>query len=208
MCYKQGIFQNFYAYLLLVKLNTTFNINYKLMNSINKRQPELNHKNLDNEEALKKIKELVKQAENCFFCTEPGGAGSDGVRPMHIQEVDENGNLWMLSASDSHTNEEISMDPKVKLYFQGSKHSDFLYLTGEASILNDKTKIKALWNPIMKTWFTEGEDDPRITLIKVVPAYGYYWDTKHGQLVAGIKMLIGAAIGKTLDDSIEGQLRV
>ena len=178
------------------------------MNSINKNQPEDKHKNLDSEAALQKIKDLVKQAETCFFCTEPAGFGSDGVRPMTIQEIDENGNLWMLSANDSHTNEEIALDPKIKLYFQGSKHSDFLYLTGEASIQDDKAKIKALWNPIMKTWFTEGENDPRISLIKVVPAYGYYWDTKHGNMVAGIKMLIGAAMGKTLDDSIEGKLKV
>lgn len=60
----------------------------------------------------------------------------------------------------------------------------------------------------MKTWFTEGIDDPRITVIKVTPSAGYYWDTKHGQFVAGIKMLLGAAIGQTLDDSIEGKLRV
>jgi hypothetical protein len=35
---------------------------------------------------------------------------------------------------------------------------------------------------------------------------GYYWDTKHGAAIAGAKMLVGAAIGKTLDDSVEGQL--
>jgi hypothetical protein len=29
---------------------------------------------------------------------------------------------------------------------------------------------------------------------------------KDGSMVAGIKMLVGAAIGKTLDDSIEGKL--
>jgi hypothetical protein len=37
---------------------------------------------------------------------------------------------------------------------------------------------------------------------------GYYWDTKHGTAVAGIKMLIGATIGKTMDDSIEGTLKL
>jgi len=40
----------------------------------------------------------------------------------------------------------------------------------------------------------------------VTPTEGYYWDNKHGSAVAGVKMLIGAAIGKTLDDSIEGQV--
>ena len=60
----------------------------------------------------------------------------------------------------------------------------------------------------MKTWFTEGEDDPRISLIKVQPAEGYYWDNKHGNLVAGVKMLLGMATGQTLDDSIEGKLKL
>ncbi len=57
---------------------------------------------------------------------------------------------------------------------------------------------------MLRTWFTGGIEDPRITVIKVSPTEGYYWDTKHGQFVAGMKMLLGAAIGKTLDDSIEG----
>ena len=52
----------------------------------------------------------------------------------------------------------------------------------------------------------EGVDDPRITVIRVVPEQGYYWDNKHGNMVAGIKMIIGAMSGKTLDDSIEGEV--
>lgn len=178
------------------------------MNSINENQPEQNQENLSSNGALKKIKELVEQAETCFFCTEPATGKSSGVRPMSIQQVDDKGDLWIFSANDSHTNAEIVLDPNVKLYFQGSKHSDFLYLTAKASIHSDKVKIKELWKPLMKTWFTEGENDPRISLLKIVPAHGYYWDNKHGNVVAGIKMLFGAAIGKTLDDSIEGKLNV
>jgi general stress protein 26 len=122
--------------------------------------------------------------------------------------VDDAGDLWFLSASDSHLNQELEIDPSVKLFFQGSPHSDFLALTGLAAVFVDRARIKALWEPLFKTWFTGGLDDPRITVIKVTPASGYYWDTKHGNFVAGVKMLIGAAIGKTLDDSIEGTLRV
>jgi general stress protein 26 len=102
--------------------------------------------------------------------------------------------------------QELGAEPSVKLYFQGSPHSDFLHLEGRATVSKDKAKIKDLWEPILKTWFTEGVDDPRITVIGVAPSGGYYWDTKHGGMVAGIKMLVGAAIGVTLDDSIEGTL--
>jgi hypothetical protein len=37
--------------------------------------------------------------------------------------------------------------------------------------------------------------------------HGYYWDTKHNRAIAFAKMVAGAVLGKTLDDSIEGTLR-
>lgn len=123
---------------------------------------------------------------------------------MSVQKIDEEGNLWFLSAKDSHKNQELLVDPYVQLLFQGSHYSDFLTLYGDATISHDKEKIKELWEPILKTWFTEGVDDPRISVIKVEPWEGYYWDTKHGMVVAGLKKVAGAIVGKTLDDSIEG----
>jgi general stress protein 26 len=127
---------------------------------------------------------------------------------MNVRKVDDEGNLWFLSASDSHQNRELAADPSEELYFQGSPHSDFLHLSGRAAVSADRAKIGELWEPLLKTWFTGGVDDPRITVIKVTPTRGYYWDTKHGNAVAYVKILIGAAAGITLDDSIEGTLRV
>lgn len=125
---------------------------------------------------------------------------------MSVQEVDDEGNLWFLSASDSHKNQEIMVNPTVNLYFQGSAHSDFLHLRGRAVILYDKNRIIDLWQFILKTWFTDGVNDPRITLIKITPEEGYYWGTKHGNAVAGVKMLLGSILGRTMDDSLEGKI--
>lgn len=178
------------------------------MDSINKQQEEKNKENLQQKEAVKKLKELVDTAKSCFFQTRNPTGPSSGVRPMSVQKTDDEGNLWFLSATDSYKNQEIKADPSVKLFFQGSAHSDFLFLDGVATISKDPALIEELWEPILKTWFTEGKTDPRISVIKFEPNDGYYWDTKHGNAVAGIKMLIGAAIGKTMDDSIEGKLKL
>jgi len=178
------------------------------MNSIDQNQPEENHADLRGDDAILKIQEIVAKAESCFFCTSSSTGESNGARPMNVREVDDEGNLWFLSADDSHKNKEVERDSSVKLFFQGSPHSDFLQLTGHATISRDKEKINKLWEPIIKTWFTEGISDPRITVIKVTPSGGYYWGTKHGIAVAGVKMLIGAITGKTLDDSIEGKVQV
>lgn len=177
------------------------------MNSINKNQPEKNKENLLGEDAIKKIKALAKKAASCFFCTNING-GNFSTRPMAPEQIDDEGNFWFLSASDSHKNKEISIDASVQLLFQGSPHSDFLSINGRAEISRDKNKIDELWDDITKTWFTEGKDDPRITVIKVTPTDGYYWDTKHGEAIAFAKIIIGSISGKTLDDSIEGKIKV
>jgi general stress protein 26 len=176
------------------------------MESINRNRPEDHLEDLQGQDAVKKIKEMVEQAETCFFCSTVITGKSNGDRPMHVQDVDEEGNLWFLSARDSHKNQELAVDPSVRLYFQGSKHADFMQLNGTAVISFDQEKIKQLWSPIAKTWFTEGKDDPRISVIKVSPSQGYYWDTKHGLAVAGVKIVLGAVLKKTMDDGIEGKL--
>ena len=178
------------------------------MDSINKEQPEDNFKNLAGKGAIDKIKEIAAQAQTCFFITGFKAKGPVETRPMSVQKIDSDGNLWFLSANDSHKNADLKKDPHVQLMFQGSAHSDFLNLYGRATVTTDKKKIKALWEPIVKAWFTEGVDDPRITAIKVTPAEGYYWDNKHGNAIAFVKMLAGAAIGKTLDDSVNGTLKI
>src|SRR6188768_3184605 len=101
------------------------------MNSINQNQPEKNREDLRDDDAVKQIKAIVKQAETCFFCTEIGSAPSGNARPMSVRHADDDGTLWFLSASDSHTNSEVSRDPQVTLYFQASAHSGFLALTGQ-----------------------------------------------------------------------------
>lgn len=178
------------------------------MDIINKNQEEENHKDLQGTEAGKKIKELAGKNNTCFFCTGITSGKPVTVRPMSVQKMDEAGNLWFLSANDSHKNMEIGRDSHVQLLFQGSAHSDFLTVYGEATISTDKALIKELWEPILKAWFTEGVDDPRITLIKVDVQEGYYWDNIHGNAVALIKIAAGAVLGKTMDDSIEGTLNL
>lgn len=176
------------------------------MDSINQQQPEDNFEDLVGKEGIDKIKEIAKSASSCFFCTKIATGKAIETRPMSPQKIDDQGNFWFLSASDSHKNEQIQEDPAVQLMFQGSAHSDFLTLYGQATISTDKQKIDELWDPILKVWFTEGKDDPRITVIKFTPADGYYWDNKHGNAIAMIKTAFGAIIGQTYDDSIEGHV--
>lgn len=45
-------------------------------------------------------------------------------------------------------------------------------------------------------------------MIQFIPDSGYYWDVKHDNFVTGMKVLVSAVPGTTMDDSIEGDLMV
>ena len=173
------------------------------MSSTHRFQPEDHILHLSSRAAVEKIKEIARKAQSCFFCTATVAGASHGARPMNVRRVDDEGNLWFLSASDSHKNLELAMEPTVTLFFQGSPHSHFLHLNGRATVSRDRAKIAELWGPAVRTWFTEGQDDPRITVIKVTPTDGCYWDASHATAVAGIRMRRSAPRRRTTDASVE-----
>ncbi len=177
------------------------------MNSITSTQKEGTHTNLIGEEAIKKMRHLIDKSGSCFFCTSTLN-NKINSSPMSVQKSDVNGDLWFLSPKDSIKNMEITQDSEVTLYFQGSPHSDFLELKGKATISDDKDLIKELWDPMAKSWFKDGIDDPMITVIQFKTESGYYWDNEHGNTIAGVKLLIGVITGTSTDDSNEGSLKI
>lgn len=167
-----------------------------------------NLSNLSKDEAIAKIKELAEDIKICMFCTELS-VRPIPVRPMAVQEVDDQGNLWFISSAESNKNFEIRHDDEVQLMFAKNADAHFLNIFGKATIYRDKAKIDEIWTPIAKTWFEEGKKDPNVTVIKVMPMDAYYWDTKEGKMITMLRWAAGAVVGKAIDDgSREGRLEV
>ncbi|MEO6820308.1 MAG: pyridoxamine 5'-phosphate oxidase family protein [Ginsengibacter sp.] len=164
-------------------------------------------KNLHNEEAIKKIKELVDDIKTCMFCTEVQNLPFK-TRPMATLEVDDEGNLWFMSSKESNKNDEIKTDDQVQLIYAKTGDSEFLSVSGKANIITDQQKIDELWSFYAKAWFQGGKEDPNITVIKVIPDNAYYWDTVHGKVVSLLKIAASVVSGKTMDDGVEGKISV
>lgn len=162
--------------------------------------------NLQHKEAIEKIKELVEAANFCLFATQLTQAPIS-VRPMGTSKVDDDGSLWFFSKKDSDKNEHIQEDDQVQLLYSNNSSSEYLSLFGHAEIVRDRNKIEELWTPLAKAWFKEGIDDPSITLLKVTPQEGHYWDTKSGKVVSLIQIAVSAVTGKSIDNAIEGKVK-
>lgn len=165
-------------------------------------------KNFHSTEAIDKLKELVGDINMCLFCTDLKTDDGSTCRPMAAQKVCDQGNVWFFSQKDSDKNKAIARDNKVQLFFAHPGKSSYLVVNGEAEIIFDRAKIEELWNPLVKTWFEGGKDDPDISIIKVVPDSAYYWDTNGNQMINFIKMVASVATGTNLVTGNEGALSI
>jgi general stress protein 26 len=162
-------------------------------------------RNLTHQEAIDKFKEVVKHESVCLFTTRLTEVPLT-TRPMSVKKVCDQGNFWFLSAADSDKNQEIEDDSRVQLFISNTSNYEFLSIYGTATVFKNQEKIDELWSDIAKAWFPGGKDDPRVTVIKVVPEEGFYWDTKDGKLISMIKIMASAVTGKTLQEGVEGTI--
>ncbi|HOZ51768.1 MAG TPA: pyridoxamine 5'-phosphate oxidase family protein [Chitinophagaceae bacterium] len=167
-----------------------------------------NTENLNNEEAINKLKSLVDDIMVCLFCTNLKIDDGSTCRPMTVIKVCDQGNLWFYSEKNSIKNKEIEQNKHVQLFFSSPAKSSYLVVNGDAEIILDKSQIEELWTPAAKIWFKEGKDDPTISIIKVSPTSCYYWDTDGNRMINFLKMVASVVTGANLVTGNQGALNV
>lgn len=163
-------------------------------------------KNLTNEDAREKIKELAEKIDLTMLATNLKSEPFHVV-PMSTKEVDEAGNIWFLSNKNSDHNKNIEHENRAQLIYADKGNFEFMSVYGRATISTDRNRIKKLYGSGDDAWFN-GVDDPNITAIKIQPDDAHYWDTKNGKVLSLLKMAKGAITGKEPDLGEHGDLKV
>ncbi len=161
---------------------------------------------LYSDEARKKLTEIVDEVKLAMFATRLGSKPF-GVVPMHSKRVDDDGDIWFLSPADSDHNADIEADSQVQLLYAGGSHTQVLSVYGQAEIVTDREMIRQLYSGGDNAWF-DGEDDPRVTAIRVTPKEAVYWDNDESSLVTMFKLARAAVTGKDQDIGTQGHMRM
>lgn len=159
------------------------------------------------QQEFKKFKELVEKINTGILITKTEKGELKG-RPMATTEVDEDGSLWFFTNEFSGKVDEISHNNEVFITYAGNDDNQYVVVTGNAFINDDKAKMKELWNPIVKAWFPEGLEDPRLTLLKVEPTEVEYWTDTSSKIVILFKMLSSMMKGESYNDSDHGKIEI
>ncbi|MCU1405891.1 MAG: ral stress protein [Glaciihabitans sp.] len=143
-------------------------------------------------EDIQKVATLVKAAKVGVLTT-VSAEGHLVSRPLAMQEIEFDGDLWFFTQHPSPKTDEIRENPEVNVAFDSGK--GWVSVAGTASVLQDPAKIDELWNTRAAAWFPDGREDPSIALIKVHAHTAEYWSTDAPKAVNLFKVIKAAATG-------------
>lgn len=156
----------------------------------------------------KKIDELyglIDQMEIALLTTRRPD-GRLVTRPMATQERDPGADLWFVTSIETHKIDEIQNDPNVSVGYYDAGTSEWVSVSGTATISQDRAKIHALYQPDWKAWFEDqggdrdgGPDDPRLALLAIDAQSVHYMKAKHSKPVALFELAKGMLTGSEPD---------
>ena len=144
----------------------------------------------------RKVAELL-QGERFGFLTTITMDGRLTSRPMTLQEVEFDGDLWFFAERDSNPVQHIAASPEVNVGV-GSGGS-WVSLTGDAVVVDDVAKKRELWNSAVEAWFPQGPDGDSVVLIKVEAGSAEYWDSPGGRLATAFSFVKAKVTGRRIE---------
>ncbi|MFD1720344.1 pyridoxamine 5'-phosphate oxidase family protein [Amnibacterium endophyticum] len=152
-------------------------------------------------EDRKHVADLVKDAKVAMLTTMTED-GKHLSRPMALQDVEFDGDLWFFAYDDSAKVAQLRAEPSVNVSFVDDKGHSWTSVAGRAEVVHDRAKAEELWTPVLKAWFPDELETPGLALIKVHADSAEYWEGPTSTVALAAKNLRAAATGNPRNDGI------
>jgi general stress protein 26 len=148
------------------------------------------------DEQIAKVAELIKDARFAMLTT-VSADGSLVSRPMGVQDVDFDGDLWFFADADSHKVAEIEHGSPANAAFAGS--SSWVSVSGPAEVVRDVAKQRELWGPVAEAWYPDGPETPGLVLVVLHGETAEYWDSPGGRIATVLSLVKAKVTGERYD---------
>jgi general stress protein 26 len=159
------------------------------------------------DDSLAVLQEKIDDLRFCMF-TSVAADGTLASQPMTNQQLDDDGCLWFFTSCDTELAENIVARPEVSVTFSQPDDQLYVALSGHATQVTDRERMRELWNPMVEAWFPRGVDDPDLELIRVSVDSADYWDAPSSKMVRLFKMARSVLTGHAPDLGEHGHLRM
>jgi len=160
------------------------------------------------------LKEIIKEAKSAMMTTRSstGCMHSRAMTPCTPKHGDHGLHFVFLGNNASPKFEEIQHDSHVNVSFYDKTSTDWVSVSGVAKVSQDKEMIKAHWSHFVSAYYGDlgdgihkgDENDPRVSIIEVVPDEIRYWKSTSGSIGKVAHQAYGAVTGH---GSAPGEMR-
>lgn len=155
----------------------------------------------DTDNPILRLRELTTDQRTVMVTTgrsNGGGSARLEARPLTALDTDDTGSTWFLVSRSSDWMK--ALQPGTPALFTGSDDDDgsWFAVSGTVYLVDDRSRIAELWNPIAGAWF-DGADDPDLVAIRIQADELSWWDSPPSGLVRLWK-IAKAALGGDADD--------
>jgi general stress protein 26 len=149
-------------------------------------------------EAREKLVSLIRDIHIAMLTTVDSDGSRDILRsrPMGTIEAEFDGDIWFFTSDQSGKVDDIAREHSVNVAY--SSGEAWVSVSGTASLVHDRAKMEALWNPVLKAWFPDGLDTPDIALLRVRVHEAEYWES-HGKVAQAVGLLKALVTGQESD---------
>ena len=144
-------------------------------------------------EDVHKVAELLGGERFAMLTTTDAG-GKLHSRPMALQEVEFDGDLWFFATVGSRKVEHIVANPQVNVTV--SSNDVWVSLTGRATTTEDEDRKRELWNAGVEAWFPNGPEADDVLLIRIEGESAEYWDSPGGRVATAFSLAKAKVTGK------------
>lgn len=143
--------------------------------------------------------ELVQGIRFAMFTTQnhEGGLSS---RPLTVQEMNSQGELYFLISDTSTLAEEVRANGRVNATLTKPESSIYVSLVGHAEIEHDQEKIEELWSVGAQAFFPRGPKDPDLALLHMRIENAELWDSPSSRIVQAWKFAKAIVTGTEATD--------
>lgn len=149
------------------------------------------------QQAIDKVWSMMDDIRICMLVTREGETLR--ARPMDAHASREEGCVWFLSDRRGHKDDELQTHPQAALTFAHPGRNDYLSVSGEAEVMNDRRKIDELWSDMNKAFWPNGKTDPNICVVRFMPDHAEYWDGPSSSIGVALKMMAARLTGSPTD---------
>ena len=118
-----------------------------------------------------------------------GRKPAEHFQPMTAFAEQENGRIWFFSRTDTELAKAAELGGEAMFTIQAKDQGFQACIHGQLATHFDQQRMERFWNPVVAAWYPEGQNDPRLTLLRFDAQDAQVWLSETNPLTFGFQIV-------------------